>query len=93
MTDEATPDLTLLVRRAEKAASDAQGAVAAMERLFATFAPRVDSIEARLEGIERRQSMLEASLARSHMLIHGPVYREATPRANTDDDRRFWVEP
>jgi hypothetical protein len=62
MTDDtqhvAIADFSLLVRRAEKAASDALTAVEAMERLFAAVAPRLDAIEGRLDSLERRQSVL-----------------------------------
>jgi hypothetical protein len=55
-----------------------------MERLFAAFAPRLDAIEGRLDSLERRQGALEASLARSYMLIHGPVFLREVNRRNDD---------
>ena len=88
MTDEPQPDFSLLARRAEQAASEAQVAVEAMGRLFDAIANRFDAIEERLSSLERRQSGLEASLARSYVLTHGH------PRAVTRrDDEPMLVQP
>ncbi len=61
MTDDTQPDLRLLMRLVEKAASDIRTVRDATERLTSGWGYRLDAIEARLTGLEQRFASREAA--------------------------------
>jgi uncharacterized coiled-coil protein SlyX len=61
MTDDTQPDLRLILRNTEKAASDIRTVRDATERLTSGWGYRLDAIEARLTGLEQRFASREAA--------------------------------
>ena len=85
MTDDTTtPDLRLILRNTEKAASDVRSLREALEDMAASLGRRLTAIEASQRALEDRVTTLEKTATSTIFALSAPPDRGSPPAAPAD---------